>query len=379
MIKVLFVVHSYENEIDDPDIFLDRIHTLREWTESLTANGITCIAYLRYHTDRTILRNNIKYVFIKDQYGPLLKSWQIPHRLHDAISNESYDVIHLHNLNAVLPHYHLLSIHKGKTPVVIQNHGEQPDNWIRTFLQKRLLKSVSGVFFNSRGQEDLWVEKKVINPEQVYIVPEASTMMRRSLSTNDMASGELTGKPNFLWVGHLNRNKDPLTILIAFREIIHTHPEALLSMIFREEDKSLGIRELISNDKTLKNQVILVGEKSREELVQYYSRADYFILGSHREYTGYSAMEAIACGLVPILTDIPAFRRLTDDGRVGKLFKAGNHRDLLSKMKEILSEDIQSTRKKTLAYFNEHLSYEAITPLIKESYQAIIDRFQQSH
>ena len=43
--------------------------------------------------------------------------------------------------------------------------------------------------------------------------------------------------------------------------------------------------------------------------------ADLFVLGSHREGSGYSLIEALACGLPPVVTDIHAFRTLTGCGR----------------------------------------------------------------
>ena len=36
--------------------------------------------------------------------------------------------------------------------------------------------------------------------------------------------------------------------------------------------------------------------------------SDLFVLGSHREGSGYSLIEALACGLPPVVTDIPSFR-----------------------------------------------------------------------
>ena len=48
--------------------------------------------------------------------------------------------------------------------------------------------------------------------------------------------------------------------------------------------------------------------------------ADLFVLGSHREGSGYSLIEALACGLPPIVTDIPSFRSLTGAGVVGALW-----------------------------------------------------------
>ena len=56
--------------------------------------------------------------------------------------------------------------------------------------------------------------------------------------------------------------------------------------------------------------------------------ADLFVLGSHQEGSGYSVIEALACGLPPIVTDIPSFRSLTGEGAVGALWPCGDSRAL---------------------------------------------------
>ena len=56
--------------------------------------------------------------------------------------------------------------------------------------------------------------------------------------------------------------------------------------------------------------------------------ADVFVLGSHREGSGYSLIEALACGLPPVVTDIPSFRSLTAAGAVGALWPCGDARAL---------------------------------------------------
>ena len=46
-------------------------------------------------------------------------------------------------------------------------------------------------------------------------------------------------------------------------------------------------------------------------MAAFYSAADLFVVGSHHEGSGYSLMEACACGAMPVVTDIPTFRLLT--------------------------------------------------------------------
>jgi alpha-1,3-mannosyltransferase len=54
-------------------------------------------------------------------------------------------------------------------------------------------------------------------------------------------------------------------------------------------------------------------------LIEEYARARVFVSASEHEGFGISAVEAMAAGCVPVLSDIPAFRRLVTNGANGVL------------------------------------------------------------
>src|SRR5207247_434398 len=126
-----------------------------------------------------------------------------------------------------------------------------------------------------------------------------------------------------LWVGRLNANKDPLTVLDGFERSLGALPAATVTMIYTAEDLLPAVRERIERSAVLKERVRLVGTVPHARLPEFYSAADMFVLGSHREGSGYALMEACACGAVPVVTDIPTFRLLTG-GVVGALWTPGD-------------------------------------------------------
>jgi glycosyltransferase involved in cell wall biosynthesis len=54
----------------------------------------------------------------------------------------------------------------------------------------------------------------------------------------------------------------------------------------------------------------------------WYSASDLFVLGSSHEAAGYALIEACACGLLPVVTDIAPFRAITCGGAIGVHWKA---------------------------------------------------------
>src|SRR5206468_4276990 len=127
----------------------------------------------------------------------------------------------------------------------------------------------------------------------------------------------MLGADNFLWIGRLNANKDPLTVLTAFEKYAIQVPSTKFYIIYQTEELLQQIKDRISKSESLMNFVILVGKKYHNELTDWYSAADFFISGSHSEAAGYALVEAMACGCIPIVTNIPSFNNITEDGKYG--------------------------------------------------------------
>ncbi|MDP9047553.1 MAG: glycosyltransferase, partial [Bacteroidota bacterium] len=86
--------------------------------------------------------------------------------------------------------------------------------------------------------------------------------------------------------------------------------------------------------------------------------------GSHYEGSGTAVCEAMSCGCIPIVTDIPSFRAITDNGNCGILYEPGNQQELLSALFQTQTINKSAKRTNTLAYFEQKLSFEAIASQI---------------
>jgi glycosyltransferase involved in cell wall biosynthesis len=176
-----------------------------------------------------------------------------------------------------------------------------------------------------------------------------------------------------LWVGRLDANKDPLTILDAFERALVRLPGAALTMVFGEGALLPRVRARIAASRALEGKVELAGLLPRDALPALYARADLFVLGSHHEGSGYALIEALAFGVTPVVTDIPSFRALTAGGTLGALFPVGDAEACARAIVRLaLSDEAQkqARRKEIAAHFARALGWPALGARVSSIYRA---------
>jgi glycosyltransferase involved in cell wall biosynthesis len=100
--------------------------------------------------------------------------------------------------------------------------------------------------------------------------------------------------------------------------------------------------------------------------------ADLFVLGSHREGCNFSLIEALATGLLPVVTDIPSNRMLTGDGHIGELWTKGESQTLASALITAAERGGEHVRAPVLAHYRQHLSAEALGRRFTKAYAQLI-------
>jgi glycosyltransferase involved in cell wall biosynthesis len=182
----------------------------------------------------------------------------------------------------------------------------------------------------------------------------------------------MRGSPAVLWVGRLNANKDPLTVLDGFERSLARLPDAALTMIFSTDDLLGAVRLRVAGAPALRARVHLVGAVPRERIPLYFSAADLFVVGSHREGSGYALMEASACGAVPVVTDIPTFRLLTG-GAAGALWPPGNAAAFAAALSAVAARDLKIERARLADHFARALRWDAVGRRALEIYREVLN------
>jgi glycosyltransferase involved in cell wall biosynthesis len=149
--------------------------------------------------------------------------------------------------------------------------------------------------------------------------------------------GELGVPPNalvLLYVGRLTRPKNLFALVDTFAELKKKVDRGVLLIVGKGElDRALAryVEERKIPD------VRLLGFIPNRELPRVYDCADFFIMSSTYEGQPVVLLEAMACGLPPILSDIPAMRDIVEESGVGLLVDFSDPRRAARQIEEYVS------------------------------------------
>ncbi len=372
--RIVLANYGHLASQEHPEQVLDVFHTLTGWATALREQGAEVTVVQGFHRREQRARNGVNYVFVRGRFAPRMARWRIPRDLHRVVARAEPDVVHLNSLLYSLQARHLRHLLGPDVTLVAQHHAERPSQGLARYVQRRGLASVDAFFFNGDEVAHPWREAGLIRSEQpVFEIPEGSTTFRYRDRAAARESTGLGGRPLFLWLGNLDQNKDPLTVLEGFERLLEVAPEARLAMAYRFGTLLPDVQIRIQASEGLARAVTLLGTLAPAEVEAHLNSADYFLQGSHYEGSGYALIEALACGVIPVVTDIPSFRYLTGNGAVGALWSPGDAASLYRAASGLLSGELGAQREGVIDRYQGVASYEAIARQALEAYRALRD------
>lgn len=328
-------------------------------------HAVINIKQINYKGD--CMYGGVHYYFIN--FGK--KKSLFPLKLNRLVRTLNPDIVLLQGLHRPFQFIQLgLQLNK-KTRVIAQHHAEKPLTGFKKIFQKIADRYIDVYLFASQNMGLDWVKRgNISSAEKIHEVMEVSSIFS---PMDKVEARQKTGVQDgliFLWVGRLNDNKDPLTVLSAFLKFAGAEPHAHLYMIYHTDELLNEIKELVGNS-AHKQAVTLIGKVRHDELQYWFNSADIILSGSHYEGSGTAICEAMSCGCVPIVTDIDSFRMITDEGKCGFLYDAGNQTALLSALQQIEKIDLAEKKKASLEHFRTKLSFGVIATRIQEIAESI--------
>lgn len=351
---------SYKNtpEYTDPAKWLERISFYTGLLEELAKHyEVESIEQINYSGE--LKKRGVTYHFLNFKKNQLY----FPVALHRYIKKLDPHVVFVNGFVFPLQIIQLRKTLGKNVKIIVLHRAEVPFKGIKRLLQKLADNSVNGYLFVSAEFGEEWIKNGIIKTrKKIHEVMQSSSSFQPGDKDLAKRTLNIAGDPVFLWVGRLDKNKDPITVIKAFKQYLSVRSGAKLYMIYQSEQILAEVKEIIveSNDA-----IQLIGKIDHRQLQTWYNAADFFISGSHYEGSGIAACEAMSCGCIPVLTNIISFRKMTGPGKCGLLYQPGNADGLLSALIKTNEMNIELEKEKTLKQFNTEFSLEALSKKIE--------------
>lgn len=319
---------------------------------------VTHVAQINYEGE--LIENGVNYHFVNCSDAQKL----FPHKLHQFIKSLKPDVVLVHSFNHPMQVVQLRLALPHQVKIIVQNHAEKPAIGMRKVLQRLADKCIDAYLFASKAIGLDWVAQgNIASPKKIHEVMELSSIFCPTDKQIARAKTGVGAEMVYLWAGRLDANKDPLTAVKAFLKFAEANPKARFYMLYHTEELLAEIKQLLRESPNA-DAVKLIGKIPHDDMQYWFNSADFFVAGSYYEGSGTALCEAMSCGCVPIVSDIPSFKTITDNGKIGLLFPPGKENELLLCLNKSQDLDLNRQRENALVYYKSNLSFEAIAQRI---------------
>ncbi|WP_434989964.1 glycosyltransferase family 4 protein [Xanthomonas melonis] len=282
------------------------------------------------------------------------------------------EVIHVHGLEFAADAKRLARLLPTR-PILLQDHANPPPRWWSRWRWRARYRAVAAIAFTSLELARPFQRAQLFRADMpLFAIPECSSRFTPGDRVSARARTQLHGEPCVLWVGHLSAGKDPLCVLDAMAIVVRELPQVQLWCVFDQAPLLEQIQQRLREDPLLAERVHLLGKAAHAHVQELLRASDLFVSASHRESCGYAAMEAYACGTLPLLTDIPAFRALSDSGTMGELWPVGDAAALAALLLRIARQPPR--RVQVRAHFDARLSFAAVGQRWAQAYARLLSR-----
>lgn len=291
----------------------------------------------------------------------------------------------------------LLAARLLRKPIMLRYAGDS--TWERAFNSQKTAKFLED-FLNSpeggrRVKWSLLVQKFVLNRVDRIIVPSQFLkdvlikgyevkrtkvqVIYNSIDLNDCQISppqgvQSSGRPQITTVGRLVSHKRIDKVIYAFEALVNKYPQAVLEVIGDGPERQN--LEILAQKLHIGERVEFLGRITRSETLARLQRADIFVLNSVYEGLPHLVIEAMACRVPVIATNIRGTNEVVKDGETGLLVEVDNDAQLKEKI-SILLEDKQLRQKlvdKAHQSVRENFTWEKNLPLLERELQGVASK-----
>jgi len=214
---------------------------------------------------------------------------------------------------------YIISLHGGNLPVFSRKHPGRVG---------RLLTSAAVVTAPSHY---LRKELQTFRSDIIYIPNGIDiTPYQFKLRTNPI--------PSVVWLRAFHKIYNPQMAIDMVKRLINEFPSINLQMFGPDRDGSLESTKKLANEVGVAGQILFPGQINKSEVPVRVNSGDIFINTTTTDNTPVSVIEAMACGLCVVSTDVGGIPHLLENEVDALLVPSGDSDAMAAAVRRILSE-----------------------------------------
>lgn len=238
-------------------------------------------------------------------------------------------------------------------------------NIYNKLVTQSFLEKMDKILVTSPNMKDGSKELKKFQ-DKVEVIPlfvDTTHFYYREKNKREFLLGKFKNKKEkmVMYIGRLGRSKGLEYLIEAFQNLDKKNGLVIIGKGVKEKELKTKVQEL-----NLEHDVLFLDFVPHEELPEYYSGSDLFVLPSTYESFGLVALEAMACGVPVITTELgtgTSFHNI--DGVTGKVIEPKNSVALAKAINEIL-ENPNKYKKQNIVKRAKDFSYDKFEKNVKE-------------
>lgn len=193
------------------------------------------------------------------------------------------------------------------------------------------------------GSEEMkkgYVEHYGLNPEKIKVMPNWINL-ERFQPTAGHPQGDHNRVKTLLFVHWLSKRKGADMIVPIIKHLVSDFnssiPDFKLLVVGDGPHKEKLLEEVTENN--LEKFIEIVGSIPNQEIINYYNKTDIFIMPSMEEGFPHVLLEAMACGVPYVASDVGAVREMSPETAQRFLVKPGDVEMFAHKIETLFSDE----------------------------------------